>query len=171
MSSSSSSPTTNIPVCITGANGFIGTWLIKTLLQSGYSPIHCSIFPNSSSSHLFSLFPSSSLRIFEVNILDYDAVSKAIEGCNGVFHVASPCTLDDPRDPQTELVDPAVKGTLNVLEASKKHGVKRVVLTSSISAMVPNPGWDPLLPFDESSWTDLDYCLSNQPCRENGPFL
>lgn len=152
-------------VCITGANGFIGTHLLKTLLHSNnYSSIHCTIFPNSSPSHLLPLSSSSSasVRIFEADILDYDAVSRAIQGCHGVFHVASPCTLDDPRDPQAELVDPAVKGTLNILEASKEHGVKRVVLTSSISAMVPNPGWDPRLVVDESSWTDLDYCRSHQ---------
>lgn len=150
-------------VCVTGANGFIGTWLVKTLLESGYTTIHCSIFPNSSSSHLLSLLPSSSsLRIFEADILDYDAVSRAIENCHGVFHVASPCTLEDPLDPQSKLVDPAVKGTLNVLEASKKHGVKRVVLTSSISALVPNPAWPTSLPFDETSWTDLNYCRSHQ---------
>lgn len=162
---SSSPPQAKAAVCVTGANGFIGTWLVKTLLDSGYSIIHCSVFPGSSSSHLFSLLPSPSssrLRIFEANLLDAAAISRAIDGCHGVFHVASPCTLDDPRDPQTELVDPAVKGTMNVLEASKKHGVRRLVLTSSISAMVPNPNWDPNLPVDESSWTDLDYCRPRQ---------
>lgn len=76
--------------------------------------------------------------------------------------MASPCTLVDPTDPQKELVDPAVKGTLNVLDASKKSGVRRVVVTSSISALVPNPGWPPGVAFDESSWTDLDYCRSHQ---------
>ncbi|XP_056689982.1 phenylacetaldehyde reductase-like isoform X4 [Spinacia oleracea] len=149
-------------VCVTGANGFIGTYLVKTLIESGYTTIHCSIFPNSSSSHLFSLFPSASIRIFEADILDYDAVSRAVEGCHGVFHVASPCTLEDPRDPQAELVDPAVKGTQNVLEASKNHGVRRVVLTSSISAMVPNFAWPTSLPVDESCWTDINYCRSHQ---------
>jgi nucleoside-diphosphate-sugar epimerase len=85
-----------------------------------------------------------------------------VEGCQGVFHVASPCTLEDPKDPHKELVLPAVQGTLNVLEAAKRHGVRRVVLTSSISALVPNPSWPPHKPFDESSWTDLHYCESRQ---------
>ncbi|KAL0364944.1 UNVERIFIED_CONTAM: Cinnamoyl-CoA reductase 1 [Sesamum angustifolium] len=67
-----------------------------------------------------------------------------------------------PVDPQTELLEPAVKGTLNMLAAAKKFGVRRVVLTSSISAMVPNPGWPTGKVFDESSWTDLDYCKSRQ---------
>lgn len=59
-------------------------------------------------------------------------------------------------------MDPAVKGTINVLEAAKRQKVRRVVLTSSISALVPNPGWSSGRPFDESSWTDLDYCKSRQ---------
>ena len=70
-----------------------------------------------------------------------------------------PCTLEDP---QTELVVPAVQGTLNVLAAAKMYGVRRVVLTSSISALVPNPNWPRDKVFDESSWTDLEYCKSRQ---------
>lgn len=77
--------------------------------------------------------------------------------------MASPCTLDDPRDPHAELVSPAVDGTLNVLRAAvAEKSVRRVVVTSSISAMVPNPAWPSEKPFDESSWTDLDYCKSRQ---------
>ncbi|KAL6183963.1 hypothetical protein ACLB2K_045371 [Fragaria x ananassa] len=119
-------------VCVTGGNGFIGSWLVKTLLERGYTPVHVSIYPGSDASHLF-----------------------ALPG-------ASPCTLDDPKDPQAELVLPAVQGTLNVLQAASSFGVRRVVLTSSISSMVPNPGWPSHKVFDETSWTDLDYCKSRQ---------
>lgn len=154
------------PVCVTGANGFIGSWVIGTLLEAGYTTIHASIFPGSDASHLINLQasanPNATLRIFEVNVMDGEAVARAVEGCKGVFHIASPCTLEDPIDPQKELVEPAVKGTLNVLEAAKKLGVRRVVLTSSISALVPNPGWPSDKPFDESSWTDLEYCKSRK---------
>ncbi|XP_073025578.1 LOW QUALITY PROTEIN: phenylacetaldehyde reductase [Primulina eburnea] len=153
------------PVCITGANGFIGSWIVKTLLQNGYTTIHLSVFPGSDPSHIFSLpgaaSPAVRLVVHEADLLDADAVAKAVEGCAGVFHVASPCTLEDPKDPQAELLDPAVKGTLNVLAAAKRFGVRRVVLTSSISAIVPNPRW-PEKVFDETLWTDLDYCQSRQ---------
>ncbi|KAM7478623.1 hypothetical protein LguiA_026836 [Lonicera macranthoides] len=154
------------PVCVTGANGFIGTWLVRTLLNQGYTTIHASVYPGSSASHLHSLpgaaAPGVSILVHEADLLDGAAVARAIEGCAGVFHVASPCTLEEPVDPQKELVDPAVKGTINVLEAAKRQKVRRVVLTSSISALVPNPGWSSGRPFDESSWTDLDYCKSRQ---------
>ncbi|KAG6723677.1 hypothetical protein I3843_03G214500 [Carya illinoinensis] len=150
-------------VCVTGANGFIGSWLVKTLLNSGYSSIHASIFPGSDPSHLFDLPGAKDcLVVYEADILDLDAVCKAVDGCKGVFHVASPCTLEDPKDPEKELVLPAVQGTLNVLEAALRAKVRRVVLTSSISALVPNPNWPPHKTFDESSWTDLDYCKSRQ---------
>ncbi|VFQ60658.1 unnamed protein product [Cuscuta campestris] len=153
-------------VCVTGANGFIGSWLIKTLLDRGYTAIHAAVLPGSDPSHLFRLpgasGPGVRLVVHEANVLDADAVSRAVEGCGGVFHVASPCTLEDPVDPQKELIEPAVDGTLNVLAAAKRFGVRRVVLTSSISALVPNLAWPSHKVFDESSWTDLDFCKSRQ---------
>lgn len=157
---------------MTGANGFIGSWVVETLLKEGYTTIHAAIFPGSDASHLFSLSGATNqyirLLIFEADILDGAAVARAVEGCSGVFHVASPCTLEDPKDPEKELILPAVQGTLNVLEAARRFNVRRVVLTSSISALVPNPAWPPQIPFDESSWTDLDYCKCRQLYCRNG---
>ncbi|KAK6945665.1 NAD-dependent epimerase/dehydratase [Dillenia turbinata] len=147
-------------VCVTGANGFIGTWLVKTLLEAGYTHIHASVFPGSDASHLFSLPNSAAISVFEADLLDAGAIEAAVQGCSGVFHVASPCKLEDTKDPEKELLAPAVQGTLNVLESARKFGVRRVVLTSSISALVPNPSWPSNIPFDESSWTDIDYCKS-----------
>ncbi|KAL1221117.1 Cinnamoyl-CoA reductase 1 [Cardamine amara subsp. amara] len=153
-------------VCVTGANGFIGSWIIRTLIEKGYTKIHASIYPGSDPTHLLKLPRSdginTEIKIFEADLLDSDAISKAIDGCTGVFHVASPCTLDPPKNPEEELVEPAVKGTINVLEAAKRFNVRRVVITSSISALVPNPNWPEAIPVDESSWTDLDFCKSLQ---------
>lgn len=157
-------PTKRGAVLVTGANGFIGSWLVRALLDSGYAAVRASVFPGSDASHLLALPGASPSRLLisEADVLDAAAVARAVDGCAGVFHVASPCSLEAPADPERDLLRPAVQGTLNVLEAARRAGVRRVVLTSSISALVPNPGWPPHKPFDESSWTDLDYCKPRQ---------
>lgn len=57
---------------------------------------------------------------------------------------------------QNDLLEPAVKGTVNVLRAAKDCGVGRVVLMSSQAAMVPNPNWPLDKVIDEDSWADLE---------------
>ncbi|KAG8051752.1 hypothetical protein GUJ93_ZPchr0001g29261 [Zizania palustris] len=61
----------------------------------------------------------------------------AVHGCDCVFHTASPI-YHNVNDPQAELLDPALKGTLNVLGSCKKASIKRVVITSSIAAVAYN---------------------------------
>ncbi|XP_048420525.1 cinnamoyl-CoA reductase 1 [Pyrus x bretschneideri] len=57
-----------------------------------------------------------------------------------------------------EPLDPAIKGTLNVLTAAKQGGVSRVVLRSSISAITPSRSWVSDKVKGEDCWTDIDYC-------------
>ena len=125
------------PVCLTGANGFIGTWLVRTLLDRGYA----TVLPDGRCP------PPRPPR--HGGARGRRGLRRRRRLPRGV-----PCTLEDP---QTELVVPAVLGTLNVLAAAKMFGIRRVVLTSSISALVPNRTWPRDKVFDESSWTDLDY--------------
>lgn len=102
------------------------------------------------------------LELFEIDLLDYKSLATAIGKSEGVFHLASPCTLQPPEDPQKELIDPAVLGTMNVLKASHALGVKKVVLTSSVSSMFPNPQLSPGAVVDENSWTDIEYCKEQE---------
>lgn len=156
-------------VCVTGANGFIGSWIVRTLLARGYV-VHGAHQPGTATDHLLDL-PSAAARLllFPADLLDPAAVRLAVAGCSGVFHVASPCTLDSPRDPEAELIRPAVEGTINVLEAAvAAGGVRRVVITASISSLIPNPGWPHhIKPVDESSWTDLDYCKTHKVMKRS----
>ncbi|OWM66668.1 hypothetical protein CDL15_Pgr010319 [Punica granatum] len=110
------------------------------------------------------------LRLFQIDLLDYDSLVSAISGCSGVFHLASPCIVDQVHDPEKELLEPAIKGTTNVLRAAKTVGVKRVVVTSSNCAITPSPSWPADKVNNEDCWTDVDYCKHNGTLAEKAAW-
>ncbi|KAF8022440.1 hypothetical protein BT93_F0079 [Corymbia citriodora subsp. variegata] len=105
---------------------------------------------------------SENLKLLEADLLDYNSLQSAIEGCTGVLHVASPVPSSSIQNPEIELLDPAVKGTLNVLKACCEAKVKRVVYVSSISAIVMNPMWPKKRVKDETCWSDKEYCITTK---------
>ncbi|KAJ7530365.1 hypothetical protein O6H91_14G001100 [Diphasiastrum complanatum] len=143
-------------VCVTGGGGFIASWIIKLLLQRGYTVRATVRDPGDKKKNGFlASFESASqnLTLHKADLLDYDALSSAIMGCEGVFHVASPILARD----EVGFLDPAIKGTLNVLRACHEAKVKRVILTSSVVTTIfdPNRPVDAIV--DESYWSDIDY--------------
>lgn len=75
--------------------------------------------------------------MYEADLEVEGSFDEAVEGCDIVFHTASPLKTSGLIDPLKELVNPALEGTLNVLRAvEKSSSVKRVILTSSIAAIV-----------------------------------
>nr|DAD26322.1 TPA_asm: hypothetical protein HUJ06_027790 [Nelumbo nucifera] len=148
-------------VCVTGGSGFIGSWLVHLLLQRGYT-VHATVKDlkdEKETKHLEALEGAESrLCLFQIDLLDYDSLMAAINRTIGVFHLASPCIVDKVEDPERELLDPAIKGTINVLKAAKECGVRRVVVTSSISAIIPSRYWPADVIKGEDCWTDVDYC-------------
>uniref|UniRef100_A0A1D1XR99 Dihydroflavonol-4-reductase n=2 Tax=Anthurium amnicola TaxID=1678845 RepID=A0A1D1XR99_9ARAE len=82
----------------------------------------------------------------------------AIAGCEGVFHVASPVVMGKLQNPEVEVITPAVTGTLNVLKASDEAKIKRVVVVSSIAAIVLNANWPQDRPMDEDCWSERELC-------------
>ena len=79
----------------------------------------------------------SRLQLVNANLLDKKSINKAIEGADYVVHTASPFTFSS--ESEEALVKPAVDGTLGVMVACHEHKVKRVVITSSIAAIMV--GW------------------------------
>ncbi|XP_009369570.2 phenylacetaldehyde reductase [Pyrus x bretschneideri] len=149
-------------VCVTGGSGCIGSWLVRLLLHRDYT-VHATVKDlkdEGETKHLEALVEGaeSRLRLFQIDLLDYNSILAAVNGCSGVFHLASPCIVDQVHDPEKELLDPAIKGTLNVLTAAKHAGASRVVLTSSISAITPSRSWPSDKVKGEDCWTDIDYC-------------
>lgn len=151
---------------MTGGSGFIGSWLVRLLLQRGYT-VHATVQHLNDEKETKHLLQEAAddparLHLFEVDLLDYQSLTAAIKGTVGVFHVASPCIVDRVDNPEKQLLDPAIKGTINVLKAAKECGVNRVVVTSSISAITPSPNWPAREVKREDCWTDVEYCKQNQ---------
>ncbi|XP_010942096.1 cinnamoyl-CoA reductase 1 [Elaeis guineensis] len=147
-------------VCVTGAGGFIASWLVKLLLEKGYTVKGTVRNPDDpKNAHLKALEGAKErLILCKADLLDFDALRAAIDGCHGVFHTASPVT-DDPE----KMVEPAVRGTKYVINAAAHAGtVRRVVFTSSIGAMTMDPNRGPDVVVDESCWSDLDYCKNTK---------
>ncbi|XP_038725018.1 phenylacetaldehyde reductase [Tripterygium wilfordii] len=153
-------------VCVTGASGYIASWLVKLLLQRGYTVKASVRDPNDprKTEHLRALDGAQErLQLFKANLLDEGSFDSVVDGCEGVFHTASPF-YHDVKDPQAELLDPAVKGTLNVLTSCAKFPkIKRVVLTSSIAAVAYNgKPRTPEVVVDETWFSDPEFCRESK---------
>ncbi|CAF2056658.1 unnamed protein product [Brassica oleracea] len=121
-------------VCVTGASGYFASWIVKLLLLCGYT-VKASVRNPSAKERL---------QLFKANLLEEGSFDSAIDGCQGVFHTASPF-YHDVKDPQVTCL--------------KTPSVKRVVLTSSIASVAFNGmPRTPETIVDETWFADLEYC-------------
>ncbi|PRQ19391.1 putative cinnamoyl-CoA reductase [Rosa chinensis] len=148
-------------VCVTGAGGFVASWVVKLLLSQGYKVHGTARDPgDEKNAHLKKLENASeNLQLFKADLFDVEGLCNAISGCSGVFHVACPVPSDEvSNSDEREFIEPAVRGTRNVLDACIKAKVKRVVVVSSAGAVIYNPKWPKDKPMDEECWSDPVYC-------------
>jgi nucleoside-diphosphate-sugar epimerase len=129
----------NSPILVTGGNGYIASWIIKYLLEDGHTVIATvrSTSNQKKVKHLLDIAANAKgkLSIVEADLLKEGSFDAAAKGCEIVMHTASPFILDI-KNPQKELIDPALNGTKNVLGAvNRSRTVKKVVLTSSVAAI------------------------------------
>lgn len=133
------------PICptrvlVTGATGYVAGSVVKRLLEQGHE-VHAAVRDPNRTNHLAYLREleadtQGTLRFFASDLLINGSYADAMNGCEFVFHTASPFVLK-PKDAQRDLIEPAKQGTINVLnQASKTPSVKRVVLTSSYLATI-----------------------------------
>ena len=127
------------PVMVTGATGYVAGQLIKLLLEHGVT-VHAAVRDPSREDRLKFLKEIAEnspgkIKFFKSDLLRAGSYADSMQGCQIVFHTASPFTIN-VQDPQKELVDPAKLGTRNVLEeVNRQVSVRRVVLTSSCAAI------------------------------------
>ncbi|MCJ8313013.1 MAG: NAD-dependent epimerase/dehydratase family protein [Saccharospirillaceae bacterium] len=130
-------------ILVTGASGYLASWVIKQLLDQGHivNATVRSLKDEVKVKHLLSMQSEfkHQLNLFEADLMLEDSFTAAMSGCDTVIHTASPYYLDKPKDVYNDMINPAIKGTQNVLTSVNKiQSVKKVVLTSSIVALYNN---------------------------------
>ncbi|KAL4259845.1 NAD(P)-binding domain superfamily protein [Pleurotus pulmonarius] len=141
-------------VLVTGATGFIGIWVTRTLLEKGYS-VRGTVRSERKGKYVLDYFKSYGEKFETVIVEDISkegAFDEAVEDVDAIAHVASPFHFkaDDPQD----IIGPAVNGTLGVLKSALRNNptLKRVVITSSCATVLetlPEPKV-----FSELDWNE-----------------
>ena len=118
----------NKNVLVTGGAGFIGSNLVSYLISNGNS---VTVLDNFISGYRSNLHPFPSVRIIEGDIRDKNAVEEAMSGAEVVFHMAA--SVGNKRSIDYPLIDADINvmGTLQILEAARKMGVRKIVTSSS----------------------------------------
>lgn len=118
----------NTKVLVTGGAGFIGSNLIRQLIKEGNT---VTVLDNFMSGYRSNVDPFPALRIIEGDIRDKEAVEKAMQGQEVVFHLAA--SVGNKRSIDFPVIDAEINvlGTIHILEAARKAGVRKIVTSSS----------------------------------------
>ncbi|MGR3435220.1 MAG: NAD-dependent epimerase/dehydratase family protein [Shimia sp.] len=147
-------PSTIKTVLLTGISGFIAKRIARDLLARGYA-VRGSLRSMGRADEVRAAVGDGPLDFVELDLTRDDGWEAAMEGVDALIHTASPFPIENPKHPD-ELIRPAVDGTLRALRAAHGAGVRRVVLTSSMVAImqVERPRNHK---FTGRDWTDLDH--------------
>ncbi|KAI0061974.1 D-lactaldehyde dehydrogenase [Artomyces pyxidatus] len=144
-------------VLVTGASGYIGAWVVRYLVDQGYSII-VAVRNDQQGEFIVNRFPEYKGKVSHINVPDIQkegAYDEAVKGVDAIIHAASPVVWiwEDPE----EIIGPAIKGATGILRSAQKYGtnVKRVLITSSTVA-IHSSEYDgdqkPGLTYDENTW-------------------
>ena len=144
-------------VLLTGISGFVGMQCAVELLKQGFA-VRGSVRNLSKTSFIRDVIEeqvatNDRLEFCELDLLKDEGWKEAAKGCDYLMHVASPFISKAQTD-ENELIKPAVEGTLRALSAAREAKIKRVVLTSSLVAMLGDLNGDSRI--NQSSWTRTD---------------
>jgi len=147
---------TSTKILVTGANGFIGLHTVLHFLNAGYN-LCATVRSKEQGEKVYETLAkhtdTNKLDFAYADLMKDEGWDQATVGCDFVLHLASPFPTDAPKD-ENELILPARDGTLRVLRAAQKAGVKRVVLVSSTAAIISGHERENRA-FNESDWTDI----------------
>lgn len=147
-------------VLITGISGFIAKQVALEALNSGYQ-VRGTVRSETRKDEVTSSLKeagadTAKLEIIQADLLNDTGWQKAFEGIDYLLHLASPFPMQQPKDREA-LVPEAKEGTLRVLNHAQDAGVKKIVLTSSMVAMMYQDKRSAEFPVGEHSWTQVEW--------------
>jgi len=158
-------------VLVSGANGYIAIWVVRILLERGYA-VRGTVRSESKAGYLREMFSSYGDKhevVIVEDITKAGAFDEAVKNVDAIAHTASPFhgRADDP----DELIIPAVKGTLSILQSALKYGTRlqRVVVTGSCASVL-TPGLSEPRVFSEADWNEASVIEVNEKGREAHPM-
>ncbi len=121
-------------VLVTGSDGFIGSHLTEELVKKGYQ-VRAFVYYNSFNNWgWLDTLPKEIMKnveVFQGDIRDPNGVEEAVKNVNAVFHLAALIAIPFSYHSPDTYVDTNIKGTLNILQAARKHNTSRVLVTST----------------------------------------
>jgi len=149
---------TSKPVLVTGASGFLATHCIIQLLEQGYT-VRGTLRTMSRENEVREtirkhIIADDRLSFVNADLLQDMGWDQVVQGCDYIFHVASPFPLLEPEH-EDDLIKPAVEGTLRILRAAHAAKVKRVIQVSSNAAISSGHNSENRT-FTEEDWSRLD---------------
>lgn len=137
---------------VTGGTGFIGSNVVRLLLERDHDVV---VVDNFSTGYAANLNPYPEAELIEGDIRDEKALDRAVSGCDAVFHLAA--SVGNKKSIEEPLFDAEsnVLGTINALEAMRRHGVSNIVYSSS-AGIFGEPQYQPV---DEA-----------HPCEPDSPY-
>jgi nucleoside-diphosphate-sugar epimerase len=155
-------------ILVTGATSFIAGHIVKLLLEKGYN-VRGTVRSQAKEANVLETIPENVRdRVSFVHVADIatDSFDEAVQGINGIIHVASPFHFN-VTNPEKDLLIPAINGTESVLKAAHKYNstqtdeknkIKRIVITSSFAAINDSDkGLRPGYTYTEKDWSPLTY--------------
>lgn len=152
-------------VLLTGASGFLATHVLDTLVARGYA-VTATVRSQAKGEHIAAKYASKPVTVAVVPDIGADgAFDKVLRdgSITAVIHTASPVIMQPKSDPVAEVLDPAINGVQNILQAVAQHApqVSTVVLTSSALAIMQLQKFaDPDFIHTEETWSDVGWDMA-----------